>query len=515
MNAADAPQPHPPRRASAQAPSAVRAWTPLTRRLNRFAADGVYALLLISAFALAGWLLARHEHSWDWTLAQRNSLSAASLALLQRLGPGLEIRVYAAPGGRIAHAVEPLLQRYQRVRPEIEVRFVDPQRFPERARRAEVRLQGQLVLGYQGRRETLTRLDEAALTNAIARLLLDDPPWIAVLEGHGEAAADGRGSGGLGRFAELLRQRGYRLQPLDLARQQRVPDNTDLLLITTPAIDLFPGEAEAVLAYLAGGGSLLWLLDPGGEPGAAPRDEPAQRGLAPLAAHLGVSLLPGRIVDAAAGELALDAPTTAVIEDWPEHALGRGLDGPALLPGTAALQRTDAGAGWQLEAVLETGAPSWNETGPVEGEIRRDPAANEQGGPLAVALALQRPLALAAVAQAEAAGTAAASAADPGAPPAADSGAAGAVQRALIVGDSDFMTNAQLHKGANRALALQLVHWTAQRAEPVMVPAPAQAPARIRLTPLRAALTAAGVLIAAPALLVALGLGIGWLRARG
>jgi len=532
--------------------------------LQRLAADLLFALLLLGILLLAGWHAARHEHYWDWTSSGRNSLSSESIAVLDALEEPLHITVYAASEHRVGRAAEQLLARYRQQRPDLLVDYADPQRFPEQARDANVQLIGQLVLDYQGRRETLSVLNESALTNAIARLSRPRAPWVAVLEGHGERAISGGAGPNLGRFAQLLHQRGYRLLPLDLARAPAIPTNVDLLLLSQPSIALFPGEAEALLDYVQAGGNLLWLLDP-----TSPDD--GLLGLEPLAERLGLGVLPGQIVDAAASAHGLDSPTFAIVEAWPEHPLGRGLTRAAIFPGSLAFSDRIA-ADWRLAATLATGNLSWNETGPVRGEIARDEGAGERPGPLALALVLTRPAAEAKTLTTASAATSppeqragqepaqrpgqepaqgpgqqpvqrpgqqpaqrpgqepdqrSEQKADPGstraapARPAAvpisapDQGSAPKPQqRIIIVGDGDFLSNAHLGNGINEALALRLVRWLAGREDLVSVPDPISDTDSIRLAPVRGWAIVGVGLFALPALLAALGIAIRWQRGR-
>lgn len=479
----------------------------LLRRLNRLAADLVFALLLIVVVLLAGWLLARHERSWDWTLSGRNSLSAESLAVLEALEAPVEIRVFAAPDDALMPAIEQVLQPYRRASERLRVEIIDPQLFPEAARSAGVRLQGQLVLEYRDRRVSLEVLNERALTNAIARLQLKDAPWVALLEGHGERALHGAAAGDLRRFAQLLIQRGFRLQPLDLAVLRQVPDNVDLLVVSMPAIELFPGEAQALVEYLERGGNLLWLLDPA--------DDPGLLGLEPLREALGLTLLPGQIVDAAAGDLRLEAPTFAVVADWPAHALTADLQHPALFPGAVALglptTASDRGSDiepsdwtgdgpitgpWQQVAALKTGVLSWNETGAVRGEISRDPNADEQQGPLAVALLLTRALE-------RAAGDGS-----------AQHETALSTQRVAVIGDGDFIANAHLEQAANKALGLQLLRWLTHRDDLIAIPPPPNDRVALELSRQRMLFLAAGGLVLLPGSLILVGVIIHWARGR-
>ncbi|MBK1648174.1 GldG family protein [Rhabdochromatium marinum] len=402
-------------------------WQALGRRL----ADLVYVLLLMAVVVLAGWHLARHDIYWDWSSAGRNGLSRESLDVLAGLEAPLKLRVFVASDHPLAREIEQVLMRYRRASDQVQVEYIDPIHAPEQARHFDVQRLGQLVLEYQGRRESLIRLDEAALTNAIARLSLTQAPWIAILEGHGERSPSGGTGRDIGRLARWLEQRGFRLQQVDLARLSRIPSNTAVLLLSTPVIELFPGEVEALIEYVATGGNLLWLLDPGD-----------WQGYEPLAQALGISRLPGQIVDASGDAFDVETPSVVVISDWPEHPLWQGLSAPAFFPGTLAFASGMAPA-WQSITTLHSSEQSWNETGPIRGQITRDASRDEAPGPLTFAQILTRP-----VPNALRAGGAAAM----------DSSALGE-QRLVLIGDGDFLSNAALERGANRALGLRLLRW--------------------------------------------------------
>lgn len=445
-------------------------------RIERRLADGVFHLLLVTAVVLAGWLAARHDHHWDLSLSARNSLGAEGVAVLSRLQGPIEVTVFMNRSHAQARRVEALLLRYRRLAPGMLVRYLDPQRHPEEARNAGVTLVGQVSVEHGGRRETLTRVGEEELTAALARLARTDAPWVAVLEGHGERRADGSGNPDLGRLAGQLEARGYRMQPLDLATTAAVPENTALLVLSQPAIALFPGEADALVRFVESGGSLLWLMDPG-----------ALGGLEPLAAYLGVSRLPGVVVDASVADLGVDDPTVARVAEYPAHPLVRGLPAPALLPGSAAFE-VAAAAGWSLDTPLMTGEQSWNETGPVQGEIRPEPELGERRGPLPLALVLAR-----------------------------SSPVGGeAAQRVVVIGDGDFLSNAHLELAGNRALALALVEWlTTPASAPDTASPAAEAGEALALTRGQTLWIGGVPLLVLPTLFLAVGLVVRRQRRRG
>jgi len=455
----------------------VSGWTaPLLaglKGLERPLVDGLFAVLLFACVIAGGWLIARHDHDWDWTRARTNSLSPESEAILGRLDAPLRATVFIDPQDPMARAIERLLGQYRRVLPALEVRVLDPQRFPEQARDAKVALAGQIMLEYRGRRETLERIGERTLTAAIARLTTSKAPWVAVLEGHGERRIDGAGATDLGRFGQELKDRGFLLRNLDLTTAPDVPVNTHLALVSRPQIALFPGEADRLAQYLDQGGNLLWLMDPG----------PAN-GLETLVDLLGIGLLPGTVVDAKAAEFDAKTPAVAVISEFPDDPLGAGLKAPALLPGALAFE-TRTAPGWTLAGYLSTGPDSWNETGRIEGKVFRDEVVGEQAGPLPVVLALTRPL-----------------------------GTDGQVQRVLVVGDGDFLSNAQLDAYGNRALGVKLLRWVSGEEGLFALP-PEPAPAAgLILDRGRRLLLGLGALVLLPGLFLVSGLTIRWSRMR-
>ena len=442
-------------------------------RLLRQLADLVFVGLLVAVVVLAGWLVARHDTYWDWTADANNSLSAESLAVLDTLKAPLRIGAYVGPEQPLAKAIERLVARYRKTRPDLELTFIDPTRSPEQARAADVTLLGQLVLEYQGRRETLRELTEATLTGAIARLTADRVTWISALMGHGERAIAGTGDGDLGRFGQYLQGQGLRAAPLDLAIQKTVPANTDLLILSTPAVDLFPGEIEQLVTYFREGGNLLWLTDPGG-----------QGGLDPIAAEIGLRTLPGTLVDANVRDLGIDTPTVAMVGDYPIHRMTAGLSAAALFSGAQALAPS-VGEGWRTVLRLATRKGSWNKTGPVQGELTRDPAQGEEAGPLTIALALTRP-----------------------------SPVGKGEQRVVVVGDGDFLSNAHLSQGGNLDLGLHLVRWASGQPGPVPPSEPWAGDRELVLDDLRRGLLGALTLVILPGVFVLAGLLIRWHRWR-
>ncbi len=445
------------------APSSLQRWLP--RFLTPVLIAGAAALAVLSL---------RHQWHWDWTSSGRNSLAPASVELLRSLDQPPRLTAYVGPERLLRRQVEDLVARYQQLRPDIELEFIDPRLHPDLAREMGLTAPVEVEIEYGGRRERIADTSEDSLSNALERLANDRRPWIASLSGHGERELLGDGKHDLGEFGRTLEAKGFRPQGLNLATTPVIPDNVQVLLIAGPTAPLLPGEAELVSRYLAAGRNLLWLTEPG-----------EQQGLESLLQALGVGLLPGLVVDANVRALGIEDPSFALVSRYPEHPLTEGLQTASLFPKAAALE-TQAAGDWSATPLLSTLEASWNETGPLRGEIRRDPEAGERAGPLTLGLVLTRP----------------------------NPRDSEQEQRVAIVGDGDFLSNAYLGNAGNLELGLRLLRWLSREDRMLQIPPLLTPSPNLELSPLAAKVIGLGFLFALPLVLAAAGAIIWWRRRR-
>jgi ABC-type uncharacterized transport system involved in gliding motility auxiliary subunit len=445
------------------APSRLRRWLPR-----------LWTPALVAATAALAVLSLRHQWHWDWTTSGRNSLAPASIEMLRSLEQSPRLTAYVGPQRLLRRQVEDLVSRYQQLRPDIQLEFIDPGLHPDLARELGLSAPVEIEIEYGGRRERITDTSEDSLSNALERLANDRRPWVAGLAGHGERDLLGDANHDFGEFGRVLEAKGFRPQGLNLATTPIIPDNVQVLVIAGPAASLLPGEVELVSRYLAAGRNLLWLTEPG-----------EQQGLEPLLQALGLRLLPGLVVDANVRALGIDDPSFALVSRYPEHPLTEGLQSATLFPKAVALEAQPAGD-WQASPVLQTLEASWNETGPLRGEIRREPEAGERAGPLTLGLVLTRPN------------------------PSGD----GPEQRLAIVGDGDFLSNAYLGNAGNLELGLRLLRWLSREDRMLQIPPRVTPSPNLELSPLAAKVIGLGFLFGLPLLLAAAGALVWWRRRR-
>jgi ABC-type uncharacterized transport system involved in gliding motility auxiliary subunit len=445
----------------------------MSKRILKYLNEQFTPLLLVLMVILLGWLSLRHTWQWDWTRNDGNSLSATSIRVLQRTEGPLEITAYAPELPTLRDKIRRFIALYQYHKPDLGLRFVDPFEFPDETRRQGISLSGELLLRYRDREERLQSLDEQQLTSAIQRLQQTRTRWVAGLRGHGERSLLGEANHDLGAFGRVLDAQGYQVVELDLATTPVPPDNTALLVIASPLKALLETELQRLADYLDSGKNLLLLIDP--------EHREIQQ---PLLDLLGMVQLPGTIVDANVRDLGVDNPAVALVAKYPEHPALQDFNLISLYPQAAALQpAADADADWRISPLLQTLTHSWNETGPLVGEIQRDPADNEQPGPLTIGYALSRQQ-------------------------------GGHEQRVLVIGDGDFLSNSYLDNAGNQDLGVSLIRWLVEDDRMLGIPPRETLDRELRLSPLAQGVIGLGTLILLPLLFLITGTILAWRRNR-
>ena len=443
--------------------------------MRRTLADLVHALLLLLAVGIGAWL----SLAWAWRVdlshGARASLSPQSAQVLRQFDGPVEIISYAREDPALRETLGAFIGRYRQLKPDLSLRFVNPDADPGAMRERGISVDGELEIRYQGRMQRLAQLDERALTSALARLARPRERVFAVLAGHGERRIDGEANHDLGRFGAALAEQGVRAVPVNLAEQAAIPANADVLLVAGPRTPLAEGELAAVRAWIDGGGALWWLTDAGGGDTLADT-------LGPM---LGVRPLPGTLVDAAAQGLGIGDPSFVAVSRYPAHPITDGFALTTLFPQVAAFA-SGGGATFAAAPLLRSGERSWTESGAVAEAIRYDADTTEMPGPHDFALALTR------------------------LSPRPDR----SEQRVVVVGDGDFLADAFLGNGGNRALGLRMFDWLSGD-DALVDTSPVEAPDRaLALDPRQLGWLGAVFLIGLPLLFALVGAALAWRRRR-
>jgi ABC-type uncharacterized transport system involved in gliding motility auxiliary subunit len=441
------------------------------RRLSSLVHHGLFAVLLAALAALVAWLAHEYRFERDLTRAHRNTLSAATLEVLKRLDGPVSVTAYAvardARGDPVHQRIEEFLAPYRRAKPDMTLTLVDPREQPKVAAQAGVRAPVELVVEYRRRSGRLTEFNEQAFANVLMRLARGAERLVVWLEGHGERKLDGPANQDLGEFGRSLEAKGFRLSSLNLSVAQEVPANAALLVIAGPQVDLLPAEVQKVRRHVAGGGSLLWLIDP----------EPL-RGLAPIAEMLGLVLTPGVVADPEAARYNASS-TLAVAAAYGSHAITEGFNLVTVFPQARQVETIER-ADWRVRPLVEVAPRGCVRVGKPEGRCDR---ARDIAGPITIASAFERSV-------------------------------GSRRQRVVVVGNGHFLSNTFIGNGGNRDLGVNIVNWLAGDDKLITIQPRAAADATLDIDHYTLYLIAFTFLVAVPFAFMVTGMVIWWRRRR-
>jgi ABC-type uncharacterized transport system involved in gliding motility auxiliary subunit len=431
-------------------------------RKRRAAEAGILSGSVVAAlaiFLLVNWLGSRHWIRGDWTKARIYSLSSVTKKIVGNLKEPVQVTVFMTRDARLYPQIEELLNRYEALSPKVHVEELDPRRNLARAQQlvSEYNVRQNTVVFQSGGKKKYVTEDEIAdfnfsgapgrgssiksfkgeqaFTSAIVAVTSHKSPKIYFTAGHGEKSLDDGGEGGLSDVKDVLTKDNDTLATWESLGKSDVPADADLVVVAGPRTAFLAPEAKALDGYLSRGGHLLLLLDPVFPAPAAP---PPDLGLGELLKAWGVKLDDDIVVDPGNALPFIGAETV-----YANHFGSQEIVDPLASAKTAVifpLARSVAGAtashaGFSAVTLVETTGDGWGETDLTHlSEVRKD--GKDVAAPVSLAVAVARGKEVAAK--------------GPGADEAA---------RMVVVGDSDFVANADLRNVANANFFLNAVHW--------------------------------------------------------
>ncbi|GAB4346193.1 MAG: hypothetical protein Kow0099_27180 [Candidatus Abyssubacteria bacterium] len=423
----------------------------MNRRIRSSTRYGINtAIAVVLAFGIAALVEAfSYRHTWrkDFTESGRYSLSEQTVNVLKELEQPVKATVFIRKASPAYEEIRDLLELYKYRSKKFEVEVVDPDLNPVRARAADIARYGPVVAIFEGERgrETITELNEERITNALIKVTRGEKKVVCFLSGHGERVLEDRGDTGLNLARELLENKNYEARELMLIREEKVPDDCEMVVVAGPKTDLTEPELSALARYVEGGGRALFLVDPETAPS-----------LKPFLAKYGIVLGDDYVVDRLSRLFGADY-LVPVPTSYSDHAITRNFNIITFFPGARSVSVGKAEAGVRTTWLAKTGEGSWAETDIArmtqDGEVSFNPEEDTPG-----------PVTLGAVAEVKTAQS-------------AEEGEA--AQAAVVVyGDSDFVTNARINLSGNADLFMNTINWLAREEALIAI-----APKERRFTP--------------------------------
>jgi ABC-type uncharacterized transport system involved in gliding motility auxiliary subunit len=434
--------------------------------------SNITIVLLLLLFSLSAWLSTRYFFEIDMTRSGRHTLSEASLQILSQANKPIEISAYARRDSELRDLIKKYIGKFQRYKPDISLHFINPDAVPDETRRLGIKINGELVLRYDGRQEHVKTNSEQEFVNALQRLLRNEDRWLAFLEGHGERNPSGKSNHDLAEWVTQLSRRGFKHQSINLVETDIVPDNTAVLIIASPLVALLDGEVDIIANYIEQGGNLLWLLDPG-----------EQSGMDNIGKQLGIQIEAGVIIDSAGQLLGINDPSIALTtaQLYAEHPITDDFDLTVFFPKATAIS-TISNKQWRSRPVLTSGNHTWLELGELQGEVDFD-SEQEKKGPLTIGLSLERQIQQ-----------------------------TGKQQRVMIVGDGDFLSNTYVGNSGNMQLGVRIINWLSNDDRFIKIPQNTIEDTQLTMSQIAIGVFGLSFLFILPACFLGFGLFIWWRR---
>lgn len=453
----------------------------LFSRGARLGAGSLVSILLVGGIVIILALLtAQHSARFDLTANKRFTLAEQTQKVLAGLGQPVEATAFYQEGGAKAQA-ESLLSLYAHASDRFTYRFVDADRDPALAKSLDVTRYGTVVLKVGDGQESLFTPDEQQLTNAIVRLTRKEAKKVYFLTGHGEKDIEDYDSQGISAARKTLSNQGYEVEKLLLASVADTPLDAAVIVMAGPRKTPLETELTALTAYLEKGGRLMVLVDP-------QEAEGLNAFLAGLRVRLGQDVILDRVSRIFGGEYHIP-----LVQDYTSHPITRNFSLMTFYPLARSVEVLENGPeNVAAVGLARTTSQAWAETdldrlASGEAEFNEDA---DTPGPVNIA----------------AAGVVS--------PPPDEDGAPGTEGRFVVIGDSDFISNANINSEGNGDFFFACLGWLAEEGDLISIRPKQTQTQTLLLTPLTNTLAYLLPLAVLPLVVLFVGLVVWRRRAR-
>ncbi|GAK51008.1 putative ABC-type uncharacterized transport system involved in gliding motility auxiliary [Candidatus Moduliflexus flocculans] len=399
--------------------------TSFWRSLKYGANTTAMTLIVLGIIVMVEAISARHSYRWDFTSNQRYTLSDQTKNVVSGLASDVTVLAFYSPteGDRVAF--EDRLKQYAALSKHLKYEFVDPDKFPARAQKYEIKTYGTIVLETEKKQEKITDSSEQSLTNGLIKVTRDQKKIIYMIKGHGEHDLADISEKGYSQAKKAMTDQSYDVKDLLLTQQQFIPTDAALVVMAGPQKDLLPAELDLLRNYLDKGGNLLLLLDPDQAPG-----------MTAFVKEYGVILGDDMVIDRMSRMFGAGYETPVVMQ-YVGHPITDKFNMMTAFPVARSVQTAETlPAGVQADKLFFSSPDSWAETSKAElqsGAVQFDEGTDLRGPvPLAVIAGIATP----------------------------DQTKKGS--KMIVIGDSDFANNTYFAQVGNGDLFLNTVSWLAE-----------------------------------------------------
>ena len=420
----------------------------------------LFTAIVLAVLLLLYSLAMQHNQRFDVTQAKRFTLAEQSIKLLQGLQYPIKVIGLYSVSDRERDAFTDLIKQYTQHTDKLSYEVVDPDRQPALAKQYDIMADNTVVAEGNGKKEKISRVEEAAMTNAILKVTRNTKKIAYFVTGHGEPSLTDSDRTGYSVAKQALEDQNYTVQELVLARQPQVPDDAAVVIVAGPRRDLLESETEALSKFLERGGHLFMMID------VDPNKPDAVPGLVAFVKRYGLEVGNDVVIETnPLGRLVGADYLMPVVLTYERHAITKELGNlMTIFPVVRSVQvAKDLPQGITAQGLAMTSPESWAKTdlkGLQEGRLEVGTESDRRG-----------PITIAAVATINPSTSNAGTSADGGAEATdqPDQTKSPRAARLVVFGDAEFANNNFLPFQGNGNLFLNTVSWLAEEEDLIAI----------------------------------------------
>lgn len=233
---------------------------------------GVMIFLALTSTVCVNYLAKKHNKTFDFTKEKLNSLSDQSQKLLDGLQNDIEVKVFYNGGSterderQAAKQALALYEDHGKVKVRFINSYVDAITASEYLKDLPDREQQNIFMfvEYGGRKVRVEDpFDESNITSAMIKATRQGVSKVYFIKGHGERDLNSDQAPGIKEFVKALGEASFKAEPLSLLEKPEIPTDAAVVAIVGPAAPYLEPELVVLRKYAQNGGRLFISLDPG------------------------------------------------------------------------------------------------------------------------------------------------------------------------------------------------------------------------------------------------------------
>ncbi len=436
----------------------------MSKRTLQYGANTLLSsVIVLGIIVLLAFITDRHHVRADLTAKGFYSLSEQTKSVMNDLNK--DVNVYAFYKQSDEQMAKDLLEEYADRSNHFKFEFIDPNEKPQIARQYKVTQYNTVVVESGAKREAISDLDESSLTNAVNKVTSDLDKVVYFTTGHGERNIDGDGAQGFKKAVDGIKNENYEVKAINLAQEKKIPKNCTVLVIAGPTADFFPFELDSIKQYIEGGGKVMAMID-----------AESKTNLIGFLKQYKIDVGDNIVVDASGvGQLFGMGPEVPLVSKYEDHDIFKKFSVMTFYPMARSVETSTSGeSGFTTQVLFKSSPSSWGESDYMNRQVQFDQGKDIKG-PVPLAVVSGKTLPSKKKAQ------------------------------IMVIGDSDFATNAYIRNSGNYDLYLNEVNWLAEEENMITIRPKEMDDSRVNLTAKQSKIVMYISVIALPLMVVVAG----------